>query len=122
MVVELKRSKITVGVLKQTFIANIRNIDQYEVLGWCLLGSERWNLLYNPETKDLKKFRHVLDACRTINRGEDKPHGVKVTVVGPSCRPAELMYEANSEYDALKTLENIKNITERSKDKGQFYL
>ena len=62
MEVLLKKTKITLSILKQTLKSNEFDLIRGEVLGWCIAFRERekYIVIYRHDTNELSKFKFSL--------------------------------------------------------------
>lgn len=62
MEVQLKKTKITKSIIKQSLPASLtvfRNLNSIHVLGWCLLDGKKIVLLYNVITNQVMTARYT---------------------------------------------------------------
>ena len=62
MEVQLKKTKITKSIIKQSLPASLtvfRNLNSIDVLGWCLLDGKKIVLLYNTITNQVMTARYT---------------------------------------------------------------
>ena len=123
MEVVLKKSKITNSIIKQTLIANISDLTNSDVLGWCLVDKKiHYIVLYNSSTNELRKYLMI----NKISFDTPYPHQYDTPNYLLTINFGVNYIEHNYKFDTLKEVEDFKSTLERIKTealtKGQFYL
>jgi len=60
MEVLLKKTKITLSILKQALKSNEFDLEMGEVLGWCIAFREKYIVIYRHDTNELSMFKFSL--------------------------------------------------------------
>jgi len=117
MEVILKKVKITSSILNQVLILKADDLKSFEVLGYCVLKNDKWIVLYNASTNELRKtlmFKEVL-----IDNGHSSPFHIKV--IFPS-KYAPRYYDGKNDSDCQEFIKLMNQIKHQAEEKGQFFI
>jgi hypothetical protein len=118
MQVILKKTKITKSIFNQTMTVNANDLPLYEVIGFCVINSIKWILLYNSNTNELRKYVLFVDLKKEFNNS-DNIFTVKV-ILGSNYTP--MSYSSNSEIESLEFIKKLTNIKNKSISLGQIFI
>jgi hypothetical protein len=125
MEVLLKKSKITSSILKQTLIASFSNLKTYDVIGFCVVKGDKWIVLYESSTKEIRKFLMFKDVVIEV---ENKPDGqgnleeLFYVVVKFEGRYLNKKFISTDKSEAEESLTLFNDIKLKAKTKGQFFI
>ena len=115
MEVILKRSKITASIINQTGFANLIQLSSFEVLGFCIVKSVKYIVLYNGNTNELKKYMMYKNADVMLT---DK---LKVSV-NYGGNWVSSCYTLESEQRVSEVMVILKKVKFEAERKGQFFI
>jgi hypothetical protein len=141
MEVQLKKTKITKSIIKQSLPAALtvfRNLNHIDVLGWCLLDGKKIVLLYNRTTNQVMTARYTpffgskyqflkkenVQRSNTETGGWDYPE-VNVLYIEGEDGERVLRLEQNenmSDADMEKLLEQARDYAKKISQGGQIYI
>lgn len=143
MEVQLKKTKITKSIIKQSLPASLtvfRNLNSIEVLGWCLLDGKKIVLLYNTITNQVmtarytpffgSKYQYLKKESVQVQRpnaetgGWDYPE-VNVLYIEREDGERVLRLEQDenmSDEDMKKLLEQARDYAKKIAQAGQIYI
>lgn len=141
MEVQLKKTKITKSIIKQSLPASLtvfRNLNSIDVLGWCLLDGKKIVLLYNTITNQVMTARYTpffgskyqylkkesVQRPNTEAGGWDYPE-VYVLYIDGEDGERVLRLEQNenmSDGDMEKILEEARDYARKIAQAGQIYI
>lgn len=118
MEVILKKTKITSSVLNQTMIASTIDLKTADVLGFCLLKNQKWIVLYNSSTNELRKHLMFYDVVAKSDHSS-KPFWVEVKFGGKYISKS---YQTNNEAESLEFVKLMNSIKIKAQTTGQFFI
>jgi hypothetical protein len=141
MEVQLRKTKITKSIIKQSLPASLtvfRNLNSIDVLGWCLLDGKKIVLLYNTITNQVMTARYTpffgskyqylkkesVQRPNTEAGGWDYPE-VYVLYIDGEDGERVLRLEQNenmSDGDMEKILEEARDYARKIAQAGQIYI
>ena len=141
MEVQLKKTKITKSIIKQSLPASLtvfRNLNSIDVLGWCLLDGKKIVLLYNTITNQVMTARYTpffgskyqylkkesVQRPNTEAGGWDYPE-VYILYIDGEDGERVLRLEQNenmSDGDMEKILEQARDYAKKIAQGGQIYI
>lgn len=118
MEVILKKTKITGSILGQTLTASLIDLEQCDVLGFCVYKNLKWMVLYKLSTNELRKYLMFREAMAETDYSS-KPYFVKVKFDGGIMTKT---YQARDEAESERFVKVLNGIKHRALTAGQFYL
>ena len=118
MEVILKKVKITNSILNQTVIlSSTDELNKFEVLGFCIVKTHKWIVLYNESTNELRKFLMFKEVI--VDENHSTPFWIKV-IFPVTYRSA--IYQGKNEEDCNEFIKSMNEIKHQAEIKGQFYI
>lgn len=118
----LKKTKLTSSIINQILRANELALKTYSVVGWCIHQKIKWVILYDENTKDLKKYLIPVDVkIEGLTGSSTLPHEVYLKVdFGSKYTP--LHYRYPTEEEAKEFMGHIRKIKRLAETVGQFFI
>lgn len=140
MVIELKKGKITMSIMKQILNGHYSlyyKHEDYDILGWCVVKNLRYYVLQNKETKQLLKLPYVLNIEKDLtfkkevkqisnnNREYRWPELYTIKLYAYDFRNTMPIYcqdETETDEQAEMIFNLVKKFLTHAEQIGQFYL
>lgn len=120
MVVELRKSKLNLSIVKQTGIANEHDLKTCRVLGWCLYASgkerHKFIMMYNDSTKEIRKYL-MFDEIE-FKRENNGSYCLTIK----TSRYNNRTHYFNNDVEVTSFLEKVKEVQFTAKRLGQIFL
>lgn len=118
MEVILKKTKITNSILNQTLMANVVDLNTFEVLGFCILKNVKWIILYKPITNELRKYLMFKEVIAEI----DNLGNLTQVKVSFDSNHLSRFYKTENNEEGEKFVKLMNMIKHQSIIRGQFFL
>ena len=119
MEIIFKKLKINSSIMNQTLRANNIALTTYKIVGWCIHKDSSWVILYDEDTKDLKKYLMIKDVEIIDNPASTSTFSVKV---GFGSKYQSFHYDFTTKEEAEVFMRRIKEIKRLSEVAGQFFI
>lgn len=119
MEILLKKSKITKSILNQTLRSTESDLENSEILGWCIHNTIKYIVLYCKDTKILTKFPLFTDILEDPTISGSK----RFTVSLPFHRKyLPMKFSSTSEEEANQFVKLLEKVKQDAEYKGQFFI
>jgi hypothetical protein len=119
MEVILKKYKISTSIMKQSLISNINDLENCEVLGWCIFNKTKYIVLYNELLGILTKYHMPREIIILPKYHENLTYEIHVKFYS---NYSSLNYNAQTETEKDNLFFILNKVKDDAINKGQFYL